>query len=105
MQSGRAVVRACTDPGNRGLDSGRPECCIEDHSKLGTNRNVCVTGEHLRSERTSGSLEPDAKHRPRYTHATDNQQVAKYLDLDIVYKKCRSFRPLADPVRKGTGNV
>ena len=32
--------------------------------------------------------------RPLYSYETHNQQVAKYLDLDIVAKKCPSFRPL-----------
>jgi hypothetical protein len=61
--------------------------------------NICDPKERL------VRLSRNTKHRPRYTHATHNQQVAKYLDLDIVYKKCCSFRPLADLVRKGAGNV
>ena len=32
--------------------------------------------------------------RPLYSHETHNQQVAKYLDLEIVARKCPSFRPL-----------
>ncbi len=37
---------------------------------------------------------------PRYSHETHNQQVAKYLDLTIVEKKCQSFRPLAEFLRQ-----
>lgn len=32
--------------------------------------------------------------RPIYAHATHNPQVAKYLDLDVLYRRCPSFRPL-----------
>ncbi len=32
--------------------------------------------------------------RPLYSHETHNQQVARYLDLEIVAKKCPSFQPL-----------
>lgn len=36
------------------------------------------------------------KAKPRYTPAIHNQQMAKHLDLDVVSKKCPSFRPLKD---------
>ena|SRR5579864_9530976 len=39
-------------------------------------------------------LSRDSRHRPRYSHATHNEQVARYLDLDKVKRKCPSFRPL-----------
>ncbi len=32
--------------------------------------------------------------KPRYSHALHNPIVAQYLDLEIVYNKCPSFRPL-----------
>lgn len=47
----------------------------------------------------------NVRRRPLYVHAMHNPQVAKYLNLDQVYKKCESFRPLADLVRTGAGNV
>jgi len=34
--------------------------------------------------------------RPRYSHATHNEQMAKYLDIEAVKRKCPSFRILAD---------
>lgn len=43
--------------------------------------------------------------RPRYSHATHNPRIAKYLDLTIVEAKCPSFKPLVDIVRLGQGNV
>ncbi|AGW89714.1 hypothetical protein N234_06702 [Ralstonia pickettii DTP0602] len=43
--------------------------------------------------------------RPRYSYVMHNPQVAKFLDLDVVYRKCISFRPLADLVRTGKANV
>jgi hypothetical protein len=43
--------------------------------------------------------------RPRYSHATHNPRIAKYLNLAIVEAKCPSFRPLVDIVRSGLGNV
>jgi hypothetical protein len=49
-------------------------------------------------------LSRDAKHKPRYSHATHNQQVAKYLDLKKVEAKCESFKPLVNLVRLGKGN-
>ena len=46
--------------------------------------------EHL--ERLSRALNL----RPRYSHATHNERVAKYLDLAMVKRKCPSFRPLQE---------
>ena len=46
--------------------------------------------EHL--ERLSRA----SNRRPRYSHATHNHHVAKYLDLAMVQRKCRSFRPLQE---------
>ena len=51
--------------------------------------------EHI--ERLSRS----ANGKPRYSHATHNPRVAKYLDLEVVYEKCASFRPLYDFVLNG----
>ena len=36
------------------------------------------------------------KHRPRYGHATHNEKIATYLDLDKVRKKCPAFKVLDD---------
>ncbi|MCY2953486.1 MAG: DUF4276 family protein [Planctomycetota bacterium] len=44
-------------------------------------------------------LSRDSKHRPRYSHATHNHRVAKYLDLEKVQQKCASIRPLINFVR------
>ena len=43
--------------------------------------------------------------KPRYSHATHNPRIAKYLDIQTVYDKCQSFRPLYSIVRDGQGNV
>lgn len=37
-----------------------------------------------------------ANKKPRYSHATHNPIVVRYLDLDKIYQKCPSFRPLRD---------
>jgi hypothetical protein len=42
--------------------------------------------------------------KPRYSHATHNQRIAKYLDLDKVQQKCPSFLPLVDLVVNASGN-
>jgi hypothetical protein len=42
--------------------------------------------------------------RPKYSHATHNEKVAKYLDLEKVLKKCPSFRPLANFVVNDAAN-
>ncbi len=44
-------------------------------------------------------LSRDGGGRPRYSHATHNERMAKYLDLRKVAKKCPSFALLADFVR------
>ena len=41
----------------------------------------------------------DSKRRPRYAYTTHNPQVARYLDLDRVSKKCPAFRVLERFVR------
>ncbi|WP_233862855.1 DUF4276 family protein [Paraburkholderia adhaesiva] len=47
----------------------------------------------------------EKNHRPRYAHATMNPQIAKHLNLEIVYQRCPSYRPLHDVVVKGVGNL
>ena len=42
--------------------------------------------------------------RPRYSHATHNEKLAKHLDLEKVRQKCPSFRPLVDLVVNAAGN-
>lgn len=37
---------------------------------------------------------------PKYSNATHNKFIAEHLNLDVVYRKCPSFRPLFDEVRK-----
>jgi hypothetical protein len=49
-------------------------------------------------------LSRDAKKRPRYNHATHNEKVAQYLDLDKVLQKCPSFNPLVELVESDIGN-
>jgi hypothetical protein len=49
-------------------------------------------------------LSRDAKKRPRYNHATHNEKVAQYLDLDKVIQKCHSFNPLVKLVKSDFGN-
>jgi hypothetical protein len=39
--------------------------------------------------------------KPIYAHATHNELVAKHLQLDVVAKRCPSFRPLVAFVKKG----
>lgn len=43
--------------------------------------------------------------RPRYSHATHNSKIAKYLDLGLLRTKCPSFEPLFNIVTLGTGNI
>lgn len=40
---------------------------------------------------------------PKYSNATHNPIIADYLDLQKVYRKCPSFRVLAESVDKVTG--
>lgn len=49
-------------------------------------------------------LSRTANKKPRYNHAMHNEMVAKYLDLDIVHRKCPSFKPLMDLAHSGRGN-
>jgi len=46
-------------------------------------------------------LSRDAKQRPRYSHAMDNERAAKVVDLKIVERKCPSFHALVRFVRTG----
>ncbi len=41
-------------------------------------------------------LSRDSRQKPRYSHATHNEKMAKYIDLEKVSKKCSAFRVLAD---------
>lgn len=41
--------------------------------------------------------------RPRYAHAVHNSKIAKYLNVDNIYEKCSSFRPLYNLVKEGKG--
>jgi len=49
-------------------------------------------------------LSRDAKKRPRYNHATHNEKVVQYLDLDKVIEKCPSFNSLVELVKSDFGN-
>lgn len=42
------------------------------------------------------SLSRSGGSRPRYSHATHNEHAAKHLRLDVVWRKCPSFRPLVE---------
>lgn len=44
-----------------------------------------------------------ANNKPRYSHATHNEKVAAHLNLDVVYRKCPSFRVFDIFVRKKLG--
>ncbi len=41
-------------------------------------------------------LSRDSRQKPRYSHATHNEKMAKYIDLGKVSKKCSAFRVLAE---------
>ena len=45
-------------------------------------------------------LSRSANGKPRYSHATHNPRVVKYLDLEVLYSRCRSFRPFYDFVNQ-----
>ncbi|WP_157662021.1 DUF4276 family protein [Burkholderia ubonensis] len=47
----------------------------------------------------------EKNHRPRYNHATMNAAIAKYLNLDLVRRKCPSFDSLRKFVLDGVGNL
>jgi len=50
-------------------------------------------------------LSRTSNRRPRFSHATHNEVVARHLDLQKVANKCPSFRPLNDLVLKGVSNL
>jgi len=50
------------------------------------------------------SLSKATNKKPRYDHTLHNEKVAEHLDLDVVFKKCPSFRPLRELVVAGKGN-
>jgi hypothetical protein len=50
---------------------------------------------------TLEKLSRDARQRPRYNHATDNEVVARDVDLGVIERKCPSFQALARFVRAG----
>lgn len=50
-------------------------------------------------------LSRQANGKPRYKHATDNSKLAEYVDLDLVSKRCQSFKPLENLIMTGTGNL
>jgi hypothetical protein len=49
-------------------------------------------------------LSRDSKKRPRYNHATHNEKMALYLNLDRVSQKCHSFIPLVQLIESDFGN-
>lgn len=61
--------------------------------------NIVDPKEHL--QRLSGMCRP----RPLYSNRMHNPRIVQHLDLDIVYSKCASFRPLVHLVQQGMGNV
>jgi hypothetical protein len=44
-------------------------------------------------------LSRSSNQKPRYSHATHNEKVAAFLNLEIVERRCPSFQPLASFVR------
>lgn len=42
--------------------------------------------------------------KSRYSNATHNQKIAQHINVNILARKCPSFRPLADFIRDGVGN-
>jgi hypothetical protein len=48
-------------------------------------------------------LSRDSKQRPRYSHATHNERMAKHLNLDTVGRKCPAFRALGGFVGRKVG--
>lgn len=53
---------------------------------------------------TLESLINEDKPRPLYTDTSNNKQIMKYLNLDIVKKKCPSFVELAEFVESNKSN-
>jgi hypothetical protein len=50
-------------------------------------------------------LSRQVNEKPRYIHAKHNAQLARYVDLDLVTKRCQSFKPLENLVVNGRGNL
>jgi hypothetical protein len=48
-------------------------------------------------------LSRDSRQKPRYSHATHNERMAKYIDLRKVCDKCSAFRVLAKFVTGKSG--
>lgn len=40
-----------------------------------------------------------------YNHVTDNEELAKHISLELLAKRCPSFKPLEDLVIRGKGNL
>jgi hypothetical protein len=49
-------------------------------------------------------LSENPKQKPLYNHAVYNEKVMQHLDLNIVKKKCPSFRELADFIEQNQAN-
>lgn len=50
-------------------------------------------------------LSRQANGKPRYIHATHNKQLAEHVSLELLAKRCPSFKPLEDLVIRGKGNL
>jgi hypothetical protein len=59
-------------------------------SPIENPEQVASPKEHLEK------LSRDSRQRPRYSHATHNEKVAKHLDLNKIRAKCPSFKVLND---------
>lgn len=46
-----------------------------------------------------------ANQRPRYSHATHNPRIAKYLDLEKLRARCPSSEPLFEIIKNSKGNA
>ncbi|HLX60047.1 MAG TPA: DUF4276 family protein [Planctomycetota bacterium] len=75
---------------------GRAKVCSgwKPCKPIASPERISSPKEHLKK------LTRDDKDRSRYKHAVNNPVVAACLDLNIVAKKCPSFRPLRDFVNQ-----
>lgn len=50
-------------------------------------------------------LSRQANEKPRYIHTKHNPQLAQHVNLDLVSKRCQSFKPLENLIMTGKGNL
>ena len=66
-------------------------------NEIANPEGIASPKEHLEKISRRGS-------KPRYSHATHNEKIARYLDLEKVRQKCPSFLPLVNLVVNSKGN-